>query len=325
MSRRKRWIRAILLFLGVILFTLFVGGELYMRLRLHMADPPVYITDPLMQYRFAPSQTCQRLASSIHINAYSMRSDDFPQHKSDPAELRVILIGDSVINGGSRVDQEALVSSVLQNQLADVLQRKVVVGNASTGGWGPPQELGWLQTFGTLDADIIVLVISSHDYADVPHWPLDLDKSGFPTHKPLLAWQEFLTQYVSRLWYKQPVEGYSPPTNPSQTDINWCSWAIQQMIRIAHQGHARVIVAQYPERAELGGNWMPGHAKNLASAKAAGADAIVQFAPTFEIARAEGPEPYRPFDSIHPNGAGHKLMADDLQKAIIQLIQPAQK
>ena len=31
-----------------------------------------------------------------------MRADDFPEHKADPSDIRVMFIGDSVINGGAR-------------------------------------------------------------------------------------------------------------------------------------------------------------------------------------------------------------------------------
>jgi len=45
------------------------------------------------------------------------------------------------------------------------LGRPVVVGNASAKSWGPPNELAYLQHFGTLDADVVILELSSHDYA----------------------------------------------------------------------------------------------------------------------------------------------------------------
>jgi hypothetical protein len=254
----------------MVLVCIFMAGEAYLRWDIGLGDPPLVMADPLMHYRYVPSQTCMRLHHLVHYNAYSMRSDDFPPHKSDPTELRIIMIGDSVINGGSMMDQSELVSTLLQKSLCDDLHRPVVVGNASAGGWGPPNELGWIKTFGTLDADIVVLVLSSHNYANVPQWPVPIGPVfDRPTRKPLLAWEEFFTRYAPRLSLKQPVETFIDPTQPSQSDINWCFWSIQQLVKIAHDGGALVIVAQHAQRHELGGSWEPGHAYCEAAAQSA--------------------------------------------------------
>ena len=316
--RLWRWLRV----LAVVLFCIFLAGEAYLRWYIGLGDPPLAMADPLMHFRYVPSQTCMRLHHLIHYNAYSMRSDDFPPHKTDPAELRIIMIGDSVINGGSMLDQSALVSTLLQKSLSDELHRPVVVGNASAGGWGPPSELGWIKTFGTLDADIIVLVVSSHNYANVPQWPVPIgEEFDRPTRKPILAWEEFFRRYASRLSFSPPAEAFVDPAQPSESDINWCIWSIQQIVKIAHTGGALVIVAQHAQVQELGGNWKPGHACNEAAARSAGADRIVQFEPTFRIARETGRDPYRLYDNIHPNKAGHDLMADELRQSIEKLLE----
>jgi hypothetical protein len=321
-SRRRRWIRALAICLGILLIGFFGGGEAYLRWDIGLGDPPLMMADPAMHYRYVPSQTCMRLHHLVHYNAYSMRSDDFPPHKIDPTELRIVMIGDSVINGGSMTDQSDLVSGLLQKSLSDDLHRPVVVGNASAGGWGPPNELGWLQTFGTLDADIVILVLSSHNYGNAPQWPLPIGMAfDSPTRKPLLAWEEFLERYASRLTFSPPPEGFVEEATPRQSDVNWCFWSIQQIIKIAHAGGALVIVAQHAQRMEVGGHWKPGHAYNEAAARSAGADLIVQFEPAFQIARETGRDPYRPFDNIHPGKIGHQLMADELEHATEKLLE----
>jgi hypothetical protein len=320
--RLRRWIRALAIATAIIFVLIFVGGEAFLRWKIGLGDPPIVKTDPLMHYCYVPSQTCMRLHHLIHYNAYSMRSDDFPRYKTDPTELRIVMIGDSVINGGSMVDQSDLVSALLQKSLSNDLHRPVVVGNASAGGWGPPEELGWLKTFGTLDADIVVLVLSSHNYANAPQWPIQIGPAfDRPDRKPLLAWVEFLTRYAHLLTYTPPPETFVETTFPRQSDVNWCIWSIQQMIEIAHGSGARVVVAQHAQRQELGGNWKPGHACIEAAARSAGADCIVQFEPTFLIARETGRDPYRPFDNIHPNEAGHELMAEELAHSIEKLLE----
>jgi hypothetical protein len=303
------------------LLLVFVGGELLLRLYVGLGDPPLLMRDPLMSYRFVPSQTCERLHHLIHYNAYSMRSDDFPPKKSDPAELRVLMIGDSVINGGVMIDQSKLVSTLLQKDLSDDLHRPVIVGNASAGGWGTPNELGWVKTFGTMDADIVVIVVSSHNYANAQGTDCQMGfPVGRPEHKPILAWQEFLLRYSFYILVGPPPESFVDPDNPSQAAIDRSSSSLKQMISIAHAAHAKVIVAQHAQKQELGEKWKPGHAYNLKSAKSGGADLIIQFGPAFEIARETVGDPYRTMDNIHPSAIGHQIMADELRHAIEKVL-----
>ena len=160
--RKRRWTRW-LIWLIVFSLVMLIAGELVVRFYLGLGDPPLTMSDPVMGYRFKPSMTYHRFGHVIHYNAYSERSDDFPPRKSQPGEVRVMVIGDSVINGGVLTDQSETSTAVLQRRLTDDLHRRVLVGNASAGGWGPPNELGYVQEFGFLDADVVVLVVSSHD------------------------------------------------------------------------------------------------------------------------------------------------------------------
>src|SRR5947208_6169618 len=96
----RRWlIRAL-----IVLLVVLIDGELFTRFYLGLGDPPLSIVDADMEYRFKPSMSYRRFGNRIHYNAYSMRSEDFPPHKSSADELRVMVIGDSVINGGAQTD-----------------------------------------------------------------------------------------------------------------------------------------------------------------------------------------------------------------------------
>jgi hypothetical protein len=56
--------------------------------------------DPQIEYLPKPSMHYRRFGNRISYNAYSIRSGPVTLHKTDPAELRVLVIGDSVVNGG---------------------------------------------------------------------------------------------------------------------------------------------------------------------------------------------------------------------------------
>lgn len=302
-----------------------VIGEFILRDCIGLGDVPVMIRDPLTFYRFAPSQTVYRFHHLIHYNAYSMRSDDCPLKKIDPNELRVIAIGDSVINGGSLTDQSELATTLLQKKLRIDLDRPVMVGNASAGGWGPPEKWGWVQEFGLLDSDIVVLELTSDNYENVPREPNPVGVSpDFPTHRPALAWIDLLDRYVlPRLFYRfQSAEPISTGKEVGlQSDVNWCIWSIQQIIRTAHAHGAKVILAQQFEQEELDNGVKPGHEVILATAEREHVDAVVQLGPPFAKARASGLKPYRQNDNIHPSAVGQRLIAEALLPVIEHLSQ----
>lgn len=323
--RRFRWRRLLLIFF-IFVAVVAIGGELVLRYVIGLGDPPLMMNDPLMAYRFQPSQTCHRFHHLIHYNAYSMRSpDEWAQPKSD-RQLRVLMIGDSVINGGSLTDQSQLASSLLQPMLSEDLHRPVLVGNASAGGWGPPSELGWVRTFGILNADVVVLVLNSSDYADIPHLPTNIGRAAdMPDRKPWCAWTDFLGHYVlpritHTIFAAEPI----PTGNEAaeRSAIDWCRASVEQMINFSHQHGARVIVAQHLEREEVNNGLKPGHDYNYGSAQAAHADAIVQLGPAFAAALRDGQSPYRTGDNIHPSAVGQRIMADVLLPMIEKQLSP---
>ena len=119
----------------VALLVLLIAAELFARFYLGLGDPPLSMADPEIEYLFKPDQTCYPFHKRVHYNAWSMRSEDFPRHKSQPDELRVMVFGDSVVNGGSLTDHADLATTILQRRLSEDLGRPVVVGNISAGSW----------------------------------------------------------------------------------------------------------------------------------------------------------------------------------------------
>jgi len=142
-----------------------------------------------------------------------MRSDPWTIQKP-PGVLRILFVGDSVINGGSQIDQSDLATTLLQDRLSRATGRRVQVGNASAGGWGPPNEIAYLKRFGFFDADIVVYVWSSHNYCNVHHSQI-AGGPDFPTRAPVLALQEAIIRYIPliiRHMHEAAGEG-APPEN----------------------------------------------------------------------------------------------------------------
>lgn len=311
--KRRRWVvRGV-----VVLLVLLVGGELFARFYLGLGDPALSQADPQIEYLFKPDQDCRRFGNRLRYNHYSMRSDDFPVHKSQANELRVMVVGDSVINGGAQTDQAQLATSIIQKKLAEDLKRPVVVGNISAGSWGPPNELAYLKKFGLFDADVLVIVLSSHDAFDVPTFePVVGVSRSYPEHRPVLALWEGFDRYVLPKFEKKPEanEGYVAATQPApQADVDACMKAIREMVEMGRGAGAKVILAQHLERAERLATPNFGHGQIEREAERDGLKPI-QLGKAFDASRQHGEDPYR--DAIHPNAIGQREMARVLVGAI---------
>jgi hypothetical protein len=165
----------------------------------------------------------------------------------------------------------------------------------------------------------VVIVLSSHDYVDVPTFePLVGVNYAFPDHKPVLAlWEGFERYLLPRLKGHVPSnEGLAPATGPAkQQDIETCMTAIRQMISMARAAGAKVIVAQHLERDETLESLLPGHEEIAQEARRDGVTPI-ELGPFFERARQRGEDPYRRGDGIHPSAVGQHEMFDALLPAI---------
>src|SRR4051794_36762220 len=192
-GRARRW--SVRVTVGMLALALI--AELVGRFAFGLGHPALFSADPAIEYLYQPNQDIRRFGSHLHFNAYSMRSDDFPEHKSDPRELRVMVIGDSVVNGGAKTDQSELATTLLQRELAVRLKRTVIVGNISAPSWGPPNMLAYARRFGFFDADVVVIVLNSNDSFDVPTFePIVGMREDYPDRRPWFALQEVVSRYV---------------------------------------------------------------------------------------------------------------------------------
>ncbi|MEM9413943.1 MAG: SGNH/GDSL hydrolase family protein [Planctomycetota bacterium] len=318
-QRKKVWLkRARWLILVAVVFV--VGAELVARLYLGLGDPPLSVADPEIEYLFKPSQDVRRFGNRVAFNAYSMRSDAFSRAKEDPSEFRLLVLGDSVINGGGQTDQSDLATQLLQDDLSDQLDRPVVVGNISAGSWGPANLLAYVKREGAFDADMIVLVISSHDAGDVPTFtPTVGVHPSFPDRKPILALQEAVTRYLPRylpFLRKGGGEHNTQPTGATADD--GAIPALTELIQWVQAEDVPMVIVHHAEQAELTSAYQAGYSEIAEVADALGAE-LIEAGPTFQEAIEAGEAPYR--DNIHPNAAGQRLLAEVIQQAVLQDLQ----
>lgn len=195
--------------------------ELVLRLALGLGSPVLFQADADIGYRYRPNQTVFRFGKTIKYNEYSQRSQPVTTPKPQDT-LRILLIGDSIINGGTLTDQTQTISALFEARLATKKQ-PVEVLNASAGSWAIGNQLAYLRKFGLFESEVVISQIGTDDLAQptstsdrVGHDP------SYPDRPPLLAIQEALTRYIlPRLAKLLPLNSPSPNVSrPSAQELD---------------------------------------------------------------------------------------------------------
>ena len=181
--------------LNIFLLFLFslLSIELFSKFYLGLGDPPLTRTHKTIEYEFLPNQKVKRFRKKnlIKTNSFGMRSENFSEDKS---KLRIIIYGDSVVWGGSLIDQKDLSTEILK-KLLNKKSNMFEVGNVSAGSWGPGNWLDHIKDRGIYSADLVLLVISSHDWNDNPEYK-PLNNRISPIKKPISASSELINRYT---------------------------------------------------------------------------------------------------------------------------------
>lgn len=101
-----------LIFIGIIITLLIL--EIILRLTLGFHNPLLYIADREIGYLLAPNQQVRRWRNRVIINEYSLRSSSLREPKQG---LRILLLGDSVLNGSWWTDQADTISEMIKRIL----------------------------------------------------------------------------------------------------------------------------------------------------------------------------------------------------------------
>ena len=291
-----------------VLFGLLVAGESFARFGLDLGTPPLSVADPQIEYMFKPDQDVYRFGNHIIINHYGMRTKPFPdQHQA--GEIRIMVFGDSVLNGGNLTDHEDLATTILRDKVETATEKNVIVGNISAGSWGPGNWLAYAKKFRFFGADIIVLVVSSHDYADNPTFE-PLNPNTHPTHRPVSALLEGAVRYLPRYMpsFSSPGDSNDPTafTDPPSAAKQQGLADLAEFLELAKKNTRHVLVFQHWEREEVERG--VANAGNIAIQDLCAKIGIstVQLQPYFKQAIKNGENPYR--DNIHPNQIGQRLI-----------------
>jgi hypothetical protein len=185
-------VRKIIKISGLFIILIFIGGEIAGRMY-GLCSFPLYIESAAFEYIHAPNQDLSIYGNKFKTNAFSMRSEAITEQDTNV----ILLIGDSVVNGGNLTDQDSLASTILEKKLSIETQKTIRVLNISAGSWGPDNAAAYISQYGLFHAKMICLVFSSHDaYDNMQHEKIVGIHPQFPNKQPLLAWHKIIERGV---------------------------------------------------------------------------------------------------------------------------------
>jgi hypothetical protein len=299
--------------------------EAVCRFGLGLGDPPLVTRDSQCGYRFAPSQSVERFGNNVSYDANSVRGNT-AEHSVETC-LKTLVIGDSVLNGGTLTDDRNTATGLLNGLELDFSGKPLAFLNLSAGSWAPPQQLAYLKAYGTLNVKLVVLVLSSHDALG----PATGDTPPFPTLKPWTAAEELLLRYGlgvrrqllgsdAKLGWKAPAAQVPEAVRKKSDPTAVSTWCLNEMITLCNKKQIAVAAVLWPTREESEKGEWDGTAATIRRVL------DEQGTPTADLLSNVAATPgfssrcYR--DSIHPTEEGQRLIAGSiLELTLDHLIQ----
>ncbi len=186
------------------LLAIFALTEVALRL-VGFGDPPIAVRDEALEYRLVPNGNYRRWWNRIQINSHGFRAADHLETISG-TEVRLLLIGDSVVYGNHFLDQEETIAFRLSAMLSSPACTVRVIPMA-VSSWGPVNQAAAFARHGTFGATEIAIVLSAHDLVDTPR--LNGSIVPYRLSPPVGAIGDFIEAILERL----------PPTTPPGTAV----------------------------------------------------------------------------------------------------------
>lgn len=292
-----------------ICFILIALLEFTLRFVFGFCDAVLYQSSPAYEYIAQPNQHRYRFFSHIDYNSYSQRSEE-----PDSTKTVVLGLGDSVIFGGTMLDQDSIATTLFSKETG------MQMLNISSGSWGPDNCAAYLKEKGTFGAKAMVLVCSSHDAFDVmSHVPVVGIFSEYPERQYKLAIWELLDRYLLPM-----VKDWMGRTQLVDPDAQVVKGGVakkslifdpgfDQLLQISKEKKIPFIIYLHPEVGEV-----------MAQQYKEGGKLIMEWAEKHHVKLVKGldeditTDMYR--DVIHLNEKGQRNLANSLEKIIRKTI-----
>ncbi|MBD2775869.1 SGNH/GDSL hydrolase family protein [Iningainema sp. BLCCT55] len=305
----------------VIILAVFIclTTELVLRLT-GFGNPLIYIADEQIGYLLAPNQRTRRFGNRIEINEYSMRGESI-QKTPLASTLRVLLLGDSIANGGWWTDQANTISSLLRDSLSGKISnyQHVEVLNASANSWGPRNELAYLQKFGSFNAQVVVLLINTDDlFSTAPtSLPVGRDRN-YPDSKPGLALVEVFDRYLSQ---PKPIPEMKAVYDEAGDRVGFNLEAIDKIQELARQANSQFLLVMTPLLREIGSGGPRDYEvkarQRLSDFTQEKQISYIDFLSVFNSTK-DVQALYQ--DHIHLNKQGNQLVSEAIERSVLELL-----
>ncbi len=260
-----------------------------------------------------PNQRLHRFFVDFRTNQYGMRSGPIAVHKS-AGEYRILFVGDSVAFGTIYVNQGDILVERIQAALGGG-RPAVVAMNASSPGWAPSNELGFIRARGLFEADMVVMVYNTKDltqsfsaYRESPMTPLK---------NPQFAVQELWSRYLAPRVFTTPpmVDPGSTAAEgrPTPEDASRVMDTIEQTRQFVVGRGVSFSILYSPVHMDDVRQYQSDWNRALANLKTWAAEKAVPVLDMTEVS-ANQPVGELYFDGIHLRAAGNKLYADAFVK-----------
>jgi hypothetical protein len=308
----------LVLIIAIAAFLLLLLTELFLRWRYGFGNPLTYEADNEIGYLLSPNQETRRFGNRIRINQYSMRSDDITPQRPDRT-LRILIVGDSVANGGWWTDQSNTISTMLR-EMVQTAQLKsqfssIEVLNASANSWSPRSEVAYLKRFGLFESQMLVLIINTDDLFATAPTPLIVGNDrNYPKTQPIGAIGELLQRYLLPA-PKLPAEVQAIQSEGGDR-VGKVLEAIRQISAIAQAGNAKFLLVMTPLLREVEQSprdyEIDARTRLLTFTK----EQNIEYVDSLASFKATQPTQNLYHDHIHLNAAGNRLISDQIQKWI---------
>ena len=314
---KRKWAIRLSAAAAATLLLAFIGAELFLRLHYGLCDAVLMRADDDYEYIAQPSQDRRRFGNRVLYNSLSMRSEELRE-----GSVRLLFLGDSILNGGTLTDHEHLATTLLSRRLGSDLRRDVQVLNVSAGSWGPDNCFAWLKRHGDFGARAIVLVVSSHDAHDTMTFvPVVGRLKYYPTRQYPLAVLELWDRYLfpsssvfhqtkadadAQFRREHHIERTSVPFNPG----------FQALAEYAREKSIPFAVYLHASAGELAAQSYDADGKAIRTFAESRGLPLVQ-----DLGSGLSMECYRTNDGLHYGDAGQSLMAELLYPFCLKAAQ----
>ena len=299
------WIIAALL-----IVTPVVLAELYLR-SLGLGNPILFYANA--SYRFAPQPNQQQLrqrGARVTIDNKGLRSTT---DWADPADAKLLFIGDSVTWGGTYIDDGELFSDGVCQRLAAATGKRYVCGNAGANQYGTDNMAERIRYKDVDDESVLVVTLITQDTV---RGRVDAEGRYFFMQQPpppfRALWEA--TTFLTWVLYKT----LRPQTYRSDDDLQVAERSLENLfsaIRETQRPGRKVLIVLSPEKDELDGreSTLTEHVRSMLARS--GFDWLDLHGP---VSKAVTPNFY--YDQLHLDVPGHAFYAEQIAA---RLMEPA--